>query len=163
MGDEILVMRKLLLISIFSIYGFSNIVNKQVDANLTDGAQEIKQDNGNSLIGEYQEMFEKIGEQRVGLAKSDIEKVKPPFLKIVKKKKVEEGAVSEKKVKTLPPLILEAILGKSARINGAWYKLHQKIRDAKIVSITDSTVLIKSITYKKKLTLRNSNANISIK
>lgn len=160
MGDEILVMKKLLLILFISVYGFSNIVNNQVDTNSTILEESsIK----SSLVAEYQEMFEKIGQQRVGLEKSEIEKVRPPFLKIVKKKKEDENKLPEKIVKKLPPLILEAILGSSARINGIWYNLNQKIRDAKIVSISGSTVVIRSVTYKKKLTLRSGNANISIK
>ena len=112
-----------------------------------------------ALVAEYKNMFEKIGEQRVGIQESEIHKVKSPFLKVVKKDPDGKPKVVVKRV----PLILEAIFNKSARINGKWYKLHQSVEDAKIISINSRGVTVQGRTFKERLTLRSNNDNISIK
>jgi hypothetical protein len=111
------------------------------------------------LIKEYQDMFQKISQKRVGLDDSEITKVKPPFIKIVKK----AGTKSAEKSKGVQTLILEAILGNRVMINGSWYKLYQNIGDLKIVSIVRDSVFLKGNGTKQKLTIRNKNANITIK
>ena len=111
------------------------------------------------LIKEYQEMFQKISQKRVGLDDSEITKVKPPFIKIVKK----SGTKSAEKKKKEQVLVLEAILGNRVMINGNWYKLYQNIGDLKIVSIRGDDVFLRGNGIKVKLTIRKKNANITIK
>ena len=118
-------------------------------------------DDKQSLIREYQEMFQKISQKRVGLQDSQIAKVKPPFLKIVKKKKGTKSASRDANKKV--QLVLEAILGNRVMINGNWYSLHQSVGSYKIVSIKDDTVCLKGDTTKLKLKIRKKNANIIIK
>jgi len=111
------------------------------------------------LIKEYQEMFQKISQKRIGLSDSEIVKVKPPFIKVVKKK----GIKSANKVQKIEPLVLEAILGNRVMINGKWYKLYQSVGSLKIISILEDSVYLKGLGTKQKLTIRTKNANITIK
>jgi len=113
-------------------------------------------ENKASLIKEYQEMFQKISQKRVGLDDSELSLVKPPFVKMVKK----GGAKSAKKKQVF---FLEAIFGDRVMINGKWYKLYQNIDNYKIVSIKGDSVFLKGNEIKLKLTLRKKNANITIK
>ena len=121
-------------------------------------------DEPNSLVKEYQEMFKKISEKRDGLSPENVVKVKSPFIKIVKKKKGTKSASKEKQPEKVV-LILDAIVGKKAMINGVWYKLNQKIADAnmKLVAIKDGSVLLQDAQKTHKLTIRKENANIIIK
>jgi len=111
------------------------------------------------LIKEYQEMFKKISQKRVGLSESEIEKVNQPFIKTVKKK----GIKSANKTKKSLSLTLDAILGNKVMINGSWYSLYQNVGDLKIVSILGDTVYLKGNGTRQKLTIRKKNANITIK
>jgi len=111
------------------------------------------------LIREYQEMFKKISQKRVGLEEGQIVKVKSPFVKTSKKK----GTKSASKTKKEQVLVLDAILGNMVMINGTWYKLHQNVGSLKIVSISGDTVYLRGNGIKQKLTIRKKNANITIK
>ena len=113
------------------------------------------------LVKEYQEMFKKISQKRVGLDESKIVQVHSPFVKIVKNKKGTKSANTTKKVQNV--LTLDAILGKSAMINGKWYKLYQKVGDMKIVAIRANEILLRNSSETKKLKIRTKNENIKIK
>jgi hypothetical protein len=140
-------MKKIVLSLFLATYMLANVD--------TDKSMEDK----TYLIKEYQEMFMKISQKRVGLDESEIVKVKPPFIKIVKK----NGTKSAVKNKKEQVLVLEAILGNRVMINGTWYKLYQNIGDYKIVSIIGDSVYLKGNGTKQKLTIRKKNANITIK
>jgi len=148
MGDEVL-MKKLAILPILSIVAFANVDNN------------LEVQNKQELVKEYQKMFEKISQQRVGLDEKEILSVKQPFITI-KKKTNKDGINSAVKSKK-KSFVLEAIFNNKAMINGSWYKLYQNIGDSKVVKITSSYVLIKTPSGTKKLTIRNNNASISIK
>ena len=147
MGDEIL-MKKMIFLTVF----FTLCLNANTNQ------KQIKIVNKEELVKEYKNMFEEISKKRVGLDESEIENVKQPFLTIRKKTK---GKKSNQKKMNL--LTLEAILNKKVLINGTWYSLYQKINNKKIIKITDNSVWLKSEAGIEKLTIRNKNANISIK
>jgi len=115
------------------------------------------------LIKEYQEMFQKISQKRLGLDERAIAQVQPPFVKVVKKKK--QGNKNSKGIKKSAKkiLVLDAILGNKVMINGKWYKLYQKVGDLKIVAIRGDDVFLRGNGRKEKLTIRTKNANITIK
>jgi hypothetical protein len=140
-------MKKIILSLFLATYMMANVD--------TDSSAEDK----SYLIKEYQDMFQKISQKRVGLDEGEIIKVKPPFVKVVKK----NGTKSAEKIKKEKPLVLEAILGKQVLINGHWYKLYSHIGDYKIVSIINDSVYLKGNGTKLKLTIRKKNANIIIK
>ncbi len=109
------------------------------------------------LVKEYEEMFKKISEKRIGLDEKEIERVKSPFVLVAKN--TNELNISKK----INNYILEAILNNKVLINGKWYKLYSKIGDAKIISIKHDSVLIKGDNYTQKLMIRKKNEYISIK
>jgi len=117
-------------------------------------------DDKERLIKEYQEMFQKISQKRVGLSDDQIVKVTPPFVKVLKKTGTKSAVQNKQKA---APLVLEAILGNRVLINGKWYKLYQKVGSLQIVSISGDNVYLKGQGTKQKLTIRKKNANITIK
>ncbi len=147
-------MKKLILIS--------TLLNLSLFANVDQNSSENISNKAN-LIKEYQEMFEKISQKRVGLDEKEIAKVVEPFL-IIKKKKTDKNKSGTKiATKKTNSLILEAIFNKRAMISGKWYSLYQSIGDKKIVSIAGNHVWLKTVSGREKLTIRKKNANISIK
>lgn len=116
--------------------------------------------NSDHLVAEYKDMFEKIGEKRIGVDESDIDSLKAPFVKGEKKKVASEGAKEEKIDKGF---ILQAILNKSAKISGKWYKLHGEVHGMKIIAVRDNYVWLKNDEFRKKLILGSKNEKISIK
>ncbi len=143
MGDEIL-MKKYLLLS---------IVTTAVCANATS--------HHDNLVAEYKNMFEKIGEKRIGVNESDIDALKAPFVTVEKKKKVASEGPKETKIDQ--GFVLEAILNKSTKISGKWYKLHDKVHGMKIISVRNNYVWLKNDEFRKKLILGIKNEKISIK
>ena len=117
-----------------------------------------------ALIQEYKMMFSKIGEKRSGATPESIEAVHPPFIRLSKEeaKKVvvkKDGT----KVAVKRGYALQAIVNHRAKINGSWYKIGDKIDDFTLASIGRSGVFLKNSEFKKRLTLRKKNENISIK
>ena len=147
-------MKKIILIS--------TLLTLCLSANTEKSEQESISVKAN-LVKEYQEMFEKISQKRVGLDESEIVKVKEPFLTLKKKKTAQNKSGTKIANKKENSLILEAIFNKKAMINGKWYSLYQSIGDKKIVSISGNYVWLKTVSGREKLTIRTKNANISIK
>ena len=142
MGDEI-PMKRLIIVPLLASYMFASSDTRQA-----------------ALINEYKNMFEKIGEKRIGVDERDIDALKSPFVK-VKKKNISSDAPIEKGGEQ--SFVLQALLNKSAKINGKWYRLHEKVHGMKIVSIRSSHVWLRNEEFRKKLILGTKNENISIK
>ncbi len=142
MGDEI-PMKRYIILPILTTAVFAN-TNSYTD----------------NLVAEYKNMFEKIGEKRIGVDESDIDALKAPFVKVSKKKVAVEGEKVEQKE---DGYVLQAILNKSAKISGKWYKLHGEVHGMKIISVRDNYVWLKNEEFRKKLTLGSKNEKISIK
>ncbi len=142
MGDEI-PMKKYLILSIMTTAVFANATSHHDD-----------------LIAEYKNMFKKIGEKRIGVNENNIDALKAPFVTVEKKKVASEGA-KEKKIDQ--GFVLQAILNKSAKISGKWYKLHGEVNGMKIISVRDNYVWLKNDEFRKKLILGSKNEKISIK
>jgi len=143
MGDEI-PMKKLLILPILTTAVFAS-----VDSHLEN------------IVSEYKNMFEKIGEKRIGVDNQKIDSLKAPFA-VVKKKEVpaKKGEAVEKIDQGFE---LQAILNKSAKISGKWYALHAEVNGMKIIAVRDSYVWLKNDEFRKKLTLGIKNEKISIK
>ena len=136
-------MKKLLIISVITTAIFANANNK-----------------GEHLIAEYKNMFEKIGEKRLGVDERKIDALKAPFVVVKKKVAGEKGLIVKKDE---PTFVLQAILNKSAKISGKWYKLNGEIHGMKVISVRDNYVWLKNDEFRKKLTLGVKNEKISIK
>ncbi len=140
MGDEI-PMKKYLVLPIMATALFAN--------------------NSDSLIAEYKNMFAKIGEKRVGVDERNIDALKAPFVTVKKKEVTKKNG--KKVVKIDEGFVLQAILNKSAKISGKWYKMHADVHGMKIISVRDNYVWLKNDEFRKKLTLGVKNEKISIK
>jgi len=120
--------------------------------------------NSDSLIAEYKNMFDKIGEKRLGVDESKIDALKAPFVTVKKKEVAVKNGKNGKKVEKIDQgFVLQAILNKSAKISGKWYKLHEKVHGMKIISVRGNYVWLKNDEFRKKLTLGVKNEKISIK
>ena len=140
MGDEI-PMKKYLVLPIMVTALFAN--------------------NSDSLIAEYKNMFDKIGEKRLGVDESKIDALKAPFVTVKKKEVAVKNTKKNEKIDQ--GFVLQAILNKSAKISGKWYKLHEKVHGMKIISVRGNYVWLKNDEFRKKLTLGVKNEKISIK
>ena len=144
MGDEIL-MKKTIVLAFLAIYLHA-------------------EDERIAMVSDYQKMFRKIGEKRIGIDNRKIDALATPFVKsekAKKKTKVVEGKVVV--VAPKPDFVLQAIINKKVKINGSWYALGDTVGDLKVASIKNSTVWLKNRDFKKRLTMRKENAKISIK
>ena len=100
---------------------------------------------------EYDNIFEKISETRVGIKNKEIEKIKNPFIVIYK-----QSADSNKTKKKIV-YVLDAIFNNKAMINGKWYKRYSKIGTYKLIKIKKSSILLRNTNKTKELFIRNKN------
>jgi hypothetical protein len=151
MGDEVL---KKIMISCLTAALYTTVYATDLPA----GSERL------ALIQEYKMMFSKIGEKRVGAASSEIESVRPPFIRL-SKEEAQKTAVGKDgtKVAVKRGYELQAIVNNRAKINGKWYKVGEQIGDFTFVSIVGSGVFLKNNEFKKRLTLRKKNEKFSIK
>jgi len=153
MGDEVL-MKKVWLLSLASVWTFLNAAET--------GDKNMKV----ALIKDYQMMFRKIGEQRIGAAIQKIEAVKAPFVRLnpeEKKKVIVKKDGTKIAVKVKAEFDLQAVMNSRAKISGKWYKVGQKVGEYTLASIRSDSVFLQNNEFKKRLTLRKENENITIK
>ena len=144
MGDEI-PMKKLLILPILTTAIYASATSRS-----------------ESLIAEYKNMFQKIGEKREGVDASKIDALKAPFVKVAKNKVIrKDGKVVEKHIDE--GFKLQAIFNQSAKISGKWYALNGEVNGMKLVSVKENQVWLKNEDYSKKLTMGSKNEKISIK
>lgn len=122
-----------------------------------------------SKLAWVDEQIEAIKPPRVGVSEQQISKIKDPFIFLHKKD-------SKKATKTLPTsytgykkvfkhrhiyLKLDAILNKSAMINGKWYKQGSYVHGYKLVKVNRKSILL--IRKNKKLLLSTVSRSNKIK
>jgi hypothetical protein len=142
MGDEI-PMKKIIILPILA-----GILSANTNTHLE------------TLVSEYKNMFQKIGEKREGVDERQIDALKSPFVTVEKKKKASETPKEERIDKGF---VLEAIINKRAKISGKWYKVQDEVHGMKIISVRDNYVWLKNDEFRKKLILGIKNEKISIK
>lgn len=111
---------------------------------------------------------------RSGLTKSDVLQIKNPFLFVVQDDKKKKGKEKTKKkvlvkhsqkqvVKKKPKdsFKLEAVINKSALINGKWYKQGSKIGAFKLAKVEMSSITLKGRTKKVVLSITTKNKNLN--
>jgi hypothetical protein len=141
MGDEI-PMKKIVILPILTV-----VLSANANSHLE------------TLVAEYKNMFQKIGEKREGVDERQIDALKAPFVTV--EKKVASENPKEERVENR--FILEAIVNRSAKISGKWYKVEDEVHGMKIISVRDNYVWLKNDEFRKKLTLGIKNEKISIK
>ena len=133
---------------------------------LLSASDVAREPNRMALIKDYQMMFQRIGEPRIGAEMTKIESVRPPFIRLEPKKKAKavvkkDGAKVAVKAKT--GLILQAIMNNRAKISGKWYKVGDKVDEYTLATVYSGGVFLQNNDLQKRLTLRKKNENITIK
>lgn len=113
-----------------------------------------------SEIKRYDEVFNKIGEKRIGIDTSKLQSVQNPFISTPI---LSDGSVDGNATLLEPVYVLEATLAYKAKINGEWYKQSQTIGKYKISKIARNSVIIENESEKKELFIRTKDdTNIKI-
>jgi len=109
-------------------------------------------------VKEYDRIFEKIAEKRVGIEILKIEKLDNPFIV------TGSGNESEGNDSTVQPVyLLEATFDQKAKINGAWYTIKDQINTWKLAKINRNSVILQNETEKKEIFIRTKDeSNIKI-
>lgn len=115
--------------------------------------------NVNKNIQKYDNIFEQIDRQRVGLDDSKIDKIPEPFVS----KRV-FMILKDKNVTVNKPLILKlyGIFNKKVKINTKWYKIGSKVFGYKVIKVKDNSVVLRYKRKRLELFLRKRDENIQI-
>jgi hypothetical protein len=135
MGDEIL-MKKLMILPLLALYLHSN-------------------EGMSSLVSEYEKMFTKIGQKRVGIDNREINRLNSPFITV---EKIEDTNTTKTE-----RFVLQALINKRAKINGRWYGVGEISDSVEIISIRNNEVVLKENNTKTRLKMRGKDAKFSIK
>ncbi len=109
----------------------------------------------NNNLKEYDKLFEKIAERRLGADVSMINELKNPFIVIMETSR--DGDVNQTAVE--PLYTLEATLNQKAKINGIWYKNNDSIGLFKVTNISRNRVILQNEIEKKELVIRTKDEN----
>ncbi len=118
-----------------------------------------------ALVKDYEMMFKRIGQKRVGVNDKEIDSLKPPFVRLKKEIKQEKIIIKKDgtKVAVRASDVLQAIVNDHVKVSGKWYKLHDNIHGYTLVKISANAIDLKNENGKKRLSLRNKNEKIIIK
>lgn len=143
MGDEIL---KTLLKTFFFVLVYTSFIDAKDNLSL---GNEVK---------EYDRIFEKIAEKRIGIEVLKIEKLDNPFIV------TGSGNESESNESSVQPVyFLEATFDQKAKINGSWYTIKDQINTWKLVKINRNSVILQNEIEKKEIFIRTKDeSNIKI-
>ena len=112
-------------------------------------------------VKEYDKIFEKIAEKRVGTTLDNFTKVNNPFLQTNSTQKNNDTNTTE--IKESQENLLEVILANKAKISGKWYSLNESLGAYKLTKIKSNSVILENGIETKELFIRNLNAtNIQI-
>ena len=107
---------------------------------------------------QYDETFANLQNERKGLSKSEAYGMKSPFKIVRKEINATSGESSEANV-----MLLTAIMGNKARINGSWYQLGSIISGYKMIAIGKTKVILTNNQDKQELKLTRGGKDIDIK
>ena len=110
---------------------------------------------------------------RVGLKNSDISKLQNPFMTkelakkiVLKAKKAVKKRAQQKKRAVLYKkhnLSLQAVMNKSALINGKWYRVGHLVDKYKLIHILRDRVILARNGFKIVLTTKSKNSKLNFK
>jgi len=112
-----------------------------------------------SEVKEYDKIFERIAERRVGADIIMIDKLENPFISVNTDQNSSDG---NETVQTTV-FILEATFDQKAKINGNWYKKNDLVGSFKLIRITYNSVTLQNEIEKKELEIRTKDeSNVKI-
>jgi len=112
-----------------------------------------------SEVKEYDKIFDKIAERRVGADAIMIDKLENPLI-ILNTEQNENDTNSSTQT---PMYILEATFDQRAKISGTWYKKNDLVGSYTLIKITRDTVILQNEIEKKELAIRTKDdGNIKI-
>jgi len=112
-----------------------------------------------SEVKEYDKIFERIAERRVGADVIMIDKLENPFISVNTDQNSSDG---NETVQTTV-FILEATFDQKAKINGNWYKKNDLVGSFKLIRITYNSVILQNEIEKKELEIRTKDeSNVKI-
>lgn len=139
---------KTLLKIVLGLFFYCTLVNAKEDLPL------------NNEIKEYDKIFQKIAEKRVGADIIMIDQLDNPF--IIEIAELNSSSDSNDTAQT-PIYILEATFEQKAKINGSWYKKNENIGPFQITKISRDSVILQNEIEKKELVIRTKDErNIKI-
>lgn len=110
-------------------------------------------------VKEYDRIFEKIAEKRVGVDGLTIDKLSNPFIISTNELDISDANTSTGE----SAYLLEATINQKAKINGTWYNIQDTINTWKITKISRNSVILQNETEKKEIFIRTKDeSNIKI-
>ncbi len=110
-------------------------------------------------VKEYDQIFSKIANKRVGIDAKSINEMNNPFV---------VQSFEQNKNDSYTPVqeleyALEAIVDRKVKINGKWYWINERIESFKITKITQKSVVLANELEQKELFIKtNDRSNIEI-
>lgn len=147
MGDEIL---KKYFIAIFIAISVPCLISAKDMPNSSDASMK-----------NYDDLFKKIGETRVGISDSDLDVIQNPFVTMQDDKNATVSPDSN--VSVVKEFSLDAIFNNKVKIDGQWYSKNDFIEFYQIKKIKAKSVILESESESKELWIRtNNDSNIKI-
>ena len=110
-------------------------------------------------VKEYDKIFEKIAEKRVGINGLIVEKLTNPFIISTNELDSSDKNASNGESEH----VLEATMNQKAKINGLWYNIQDTINTWKLVKINHNSAILQNETEKKEIFIRTKDeSNIKI-
>lgn len=110
-------------------------------------------------VKEYDQIFSKIANKRVGADVKSINDISNPFVIQSSEQSSNDLNIPVQE----PEYSLEAIVDRKVKINGKWYWLNETIESFKITKITQKSVIIANEIEQKELFIKtNDRSNIEI-
>lgn len=135
----------ILLISL-ALFGIQNAIAKEG----ISLEQEVK---------EYDQIFSKIANKRVGVDVKNINEISNPFVV----QSSEQNSSDVNIPVQAPEYSLEAIVDRKVKINGQWYWINETIESFKITKITQKSVILANEIEQKELFIKTQDrSNIEI-
>jgi len=135
----------ILLISL-ALFGIQNAIAKEG----ISLEQEVK---------EYDQIFSKIANKRIGVDVKNINEISNPFVV----QSSEQNSSDLKIPVQEPEYSLEAIVDRKVKINGQWYWINETIESFKITKITQKSVILANEIEQKELFIKTQDrSNIEI-
>lgn len=110
-------------------------------------------------VKEYDQIFSKIANKRVGVDVKNINEISNPFVVQSSEQNSSDVNIPVQE----PEYSLEAIVDRKVKINGKWYWINETIESFKITKITQKSVILTNEIEQKELFIKTKDrSNIEI-